>query len=62
MTFNPSHPIIISAAPGDRSHIPESDRFIFEVLGEEMNRVKQVMPVSLMCYFRDQTLTVRPFS
>jgi len=32
-------------APGDRSHIPESTKPAYEVLAQELNRMKQTTPV-----------------
>ncbi|KAF8318711.1 hypothetical protein DL93DRAFT_2164889 [Clavulina sp. PMI_390] len=40
----PAAPAAPKYPPGDRSHIPDADRFIFEILAGEMGRVKQVMP------------------
>lgn len=39
--------LIISVAPGDREHIPQSDQVIFEVLSEHLARLRQNTPVSI---------------
>lgn len=38
--------MIRNIAPGDRSHIPAESRPIFEVLSNELARLRQVTPVS----------------
>lgn len=43
--------MISFAAPGDRTHIPAASRPIFDVLSNEVKRLKQITPVSLMISF-----------
>lgn len=38
--------LILIAAPGDRSHIPEHLRSIYEIISEHLNHLKQTTPVS----------------
>jgi protein transport protein SEC31 len=37
--------ILVFSAAGDRSHIPDHLRPAYEIISENLNRIKQTMPV-----------------
>ena len=48
-----------NSAPGDRSHIPEDLRPVFQVISGQLEQLKQVTPVSaLFLYLVRETLTM----
>lgn len=48
VTFDARH--IVSLAPGDRTHIPESAMLIYNVLTEQLVHLKHTAPVSLFSF------------
>lgn len=38
--------MVVVVAPGDREHIPESDKPAFHILSEHLQRLRQTTPVS----------------
>jgi protein transport protein SEC31 len=41
--------IDLHAAPGDRSHIPDSSLPAYTIISEQLNRLRQTIPVSILC-------------